>query len=146
MVSTGHLGGMNPGQALNAGAVAHELLAKTRRGVLARPISHRIDRCKGDIRVTFADEAIRRGKFKHDDVIAVGARGSKGPVSSRLTAISRIERAMKQYVGLDASQKETSVCVVNEVGQVLFEGKAKSDVGRPSARATSLPCPAVLAP
>jgi hypothetical protein len=28
---------------------------------------------------------------------------------------------MKQYVGLDVSQKETSVCVVDEVGQVLFE-------------------------
>jgi transposase len=36
---------------------------------------------------------------------------------------------MKQYVGLDVSQKETSVCVVNEVGQVLFEGTAKSDPG-----------------
>ena len=36
---------------------------------------------------------------------------------------------MKQYVGLDVSQKETLVCVVNEVGQVLFEGKAKSDPG-----------------
>ena len=36
---------------------------------------------------------------------------------------------MKQYVGLDVSQKETSVCVVNEAGQVLFEGKAKSDPG-----------------
>ena len=36
---------------------------------------------------------------------------------------------MKQYVGLDVSQKETSVCVVNEVGQVIFEGKAKSDPG-----------------
>jgi len=36
---------------------------------------------------------------------------------------------MKQYVGLDVSQKETSVCVVNETGQVLFEGKAKSDPG-----------------
>jgi transposase len=34
---------------------------------------------------------------------------------------------MKQYVGLDVSQKETSVCVVNEAGQVVFEGKAKSD-------------------
>jgi transposase len=34
---------------------------------------------------------------------------------------------MKQYVGLDVSQKETSVCVVNESGQVVFEGKAKSD-------------------
>ncbi|WP_271553612.1 IS110 family transposase [Bradyrhizobium sp. CCBAU 45394] len=36
---------------------------------------------------------------------------------------------MKQYVGLDVSQKETSVCVVDEVGQILFEGKAKSDPG-----------------
>jgi hypothetical protein len=39
------------------------------------------------------------------------------------------EGTMKQYVGLDVSQKETSVCVVDEVGQVLFEGKAKSDPG-----------------
>ena len=36
---------------------------------------------------------------------------------------------MKQYVGLDVSHKETSVCVVNETGQVVFEGKAKSDRG-----------------
>ena len=36
---------------------------------------------------------------------------------------------MKQYVGLDVSQKETSVCVVDETGQVVFEGKAKSDPG-----------------
>jgi transposase len=36
---------------------------------------------------------------------------------------------MKQYVGLDVSQKETSVCVVIETGQVIFEGKAKSDPG-----------------
>jgi transposase len=40
---------------------------------------------------------------------------------------------MKQYVGLDVSQKETSICVVDEVGQVLFEGKAKSDPGALSA-------------
>jgi transposase len=36
---------------------------------------------------------------------------------------------MKQYVGLDVSQKETSVSVVNEAGQILFGGKAKSDPG-----------------
>ncbi len=36
---------------------------------------------------------------------------------------------MKQYVGLDVSQRETSVCVVNEAGQVIFEGKAKSNPG-----------------
>src|SRR6185436_13023282 len=32
---------------------------------------------------------------------------------------------MKQYV----SQRETAVCVVNETGQVIFEGKAKSNPG-----------------
>lgn len=36
---------------------------------------------------------------------------------------------MKQYVGLDVSQKETSVCVVNETGRSIFEGKAKSHPG-----------------
>ena len=36
---------------------------------------------------------------------------------------------MKQYVGLDVSQRETAVCVVNENGQLIFEGKAKSDPG-----------------
>jgi transposase len=29
---------------------------------------------------------------------------------------------MKQYVGLDVSQRETSVCVLNETGHILFEG------------------------
>jgi hypothetical protein len=36
---------------------------------------------------------------------------------------------MKQYVGLDVSQRETAICVVGEMGQVIFEGKAKSDQG-----------------
>jgi len=36
---------------------------------------------------------------------------------------------MKQYVGLDVSQKETSVCVVDGEGRVLFEGTAKSTLG-----------------
>jgi transposase len=36
---------------------------------------------------------------------------------------------MRHYVGLDVSQRETSVCVVDETGQVIFEGKAKSDPG-----------------
>lgn len=34
---------------------------------------------------------------------------------------------MKQYVGLDVSQKETSVCVIDESGRITFEGKAKSE-------------------
>ena len=36
---------------------------------------------------------------------------------------------MKQYVGLDVSQRETSVCVVNSAGAIIYEGKAKSDPG-----------------
>lgn len=36
---------------------------------------------------------------------------------------------MKQYGGLDVSQRETGICVVGEMGQVIFEGKAKSDPG-----------------
>ncbi|MCV3211580.1 transposase [Mesorhizobium sp. YC-39] len=36
---------------------------------------------------------------------------------------------MKQYVGLDVSQRETSVCVVDEGGRSVFQGKVKSDPG-----------------
>jgi transposase len=36
---------------------------------------------------------------------------------------------VKHYVGLDVSQRETSVCVVDESGKVLFEGKARSEPG-----------------
>ena len=36
---------------------------------------------------------------------------------------------MKQYVGLDVSQKETAMCVVDQNGKVVFEGKAPSDPG-----------------
>lgn len=36
---------------------------------------------------------------------------------------------MKHYVGLDVSTKETSVCVVDDAGKIVFQGKAKSDPG-----------------
>src|ERR1700727_2728625 len=36
---------------------------------------------------------------------------------------------MKQTFGLDVAQRETAVCVVSETGQLIFEGKAKSDPG-----------------
>jgi len=36
---------------------------------------------------------------------------------------------VKQYVGLDVSQRETSVCVVDDAGKTVFQGKAKSDPG-----------------
>jgi transposase len=39
------------------------------------------------------------------------------------------ESAVKQYVGLDVSQRETAVCVVDESGKLLFEGMAKSHPG-----------------
>jgi len=40
---------------------------------------------------------------------------------------------MKQHVGLDVSQKETSMCVVDERGRVVYEGKAKSEPGASTA-------------
>lgn len=36
---------------------------------------------------------------------------------------------MKHYVGLDVAQKETAVCVVDETGKLVFEGRSKSDPG-----------------
>lgn len=36
---------------------------------------------------------------------------------------------MKHYVGLDVSQKETALCVVDENGHMVFAGRAKSDPG-----------------
>ena len=35
---------------------------------------------------------------------------------------------MSKYVGLDVSQKETSVCVIDEQGSVLWEGICSSTV------------------
>ncbi len=35
----------------------------------------------------------------------------------------------EQYVGLDVSQKEMAVCVVDETRRLIFEGRAKSDLG-----------------
>ena len=36
---------------------------------------------------------------------------------------------MKQYVGLDLLQRETAICVVDETGKPVFEGRSKSDPG-----------------
>src|SRR6478609_3739148 len=36
---------------------------------------------------------------------------------------------MTHYVGLDVSQRETALCVIDERGKILFEGKAPSDPG-----------------
>jgi len=36
---------------------------------------------------------------------------------------------MKQYVGLDVSQRETSICILDEQGRIIFEGKAPSEPG-----------------
>lgn len=36
---------------------------------------------------------------------------------------------MKQYVGLDVSQRETGICVVDDAGRSVFQGKVKSDPG-----------------
>src|SRR5579863_2523917 len=36
---------------------------------------------------------------------------------------------MKQYVGLDVAQKETSACVLDETGHIIYSGTAKSNLG-----------------
>jgi transposase len=36
---------------------------------------------------------------------------------------------MQQYVGLDVSQKETAVCVLDDAGRIVFEGNARSEPG-----------------
>lgn len=84
---------------------------------------------RGKIDQIEAAPNLRQTNIAYDDAIAVGARDSIGPLSSSLPQSRESEGTMKQYVGLDVSQNETSVCVVNEMGQVLFEGKAKSDPG-----------------
>ena len=49
---------------------------------------------------------------------------------------------MKQYVGLDVSQKETSVCVVNEARSGLVRGKSqvRSGGARRAASQASTAC------
>ena len=47
---------------------------------------------------------------------------------------------MKQYVGLDVSQKATSVCVVDERGRLMFEGEVhagRADTPDSQTRASS---------
>jgi transposase len=36
---------------------------------------------------------------------------------------------VKQYVGLDVAQKETSICVLDETGRTIYAGTVKSDPG-----------------
>src|SRR5918994_7310703 len=44
---------------------------------------------------------------------------------------------MKQYVGLDVSQDQTSICVVDESGRVLWQGKCASTLGAIAATLSS---------
>jgi transposase len=39
------------------------------------------------------------------------------------------ETTVKHYVGLDVSERQTSMCVVDDFGKVVFEGKVRSDPG-----------------
>jgi hypothetical protein len=48
---------------------------------------------------------------------------------------------MKQYVGLDVSQNETSVCVIEESGKIDFEGKAPPSPVRSRDCFASVPRP-----
>jgi len=49
-------------------------------------------------------------------------------MSQRKSLNSKMEKQpMKHYIGLDVSMKETSICIVNEKGKVVYEGKEKTD-------------------
>jgi hypothetical protein len=50
-----------------------------------------------------------RPSFGHDDVIAVGARGTSCPLSSSSRNLLIWRTIVKQYVGLDVSQKDVGV-------------------------------------
>ena len=50
---------------------------------------------------------------------------------------------MEQYVGLDVAQEQTSVCVVDGGGQVIWEGKCAST---PEAIAATTSPPASIEP
>jgi transposase len=65
----------------------------------------------------------------HDDVIAARSLFGRHFGYFQRAPHRCQEGAMKQYVGLDVSQKETSVCVIDEQGRLVFEGKAKSTPG-----------------
>jgi transposase len=56
---------------------------------------------------------------------------------------------MQHYVGLDVSQKETAMCVIDDAGRIVFEGKARSEPGalaRLIAKRHPTPCGSVLRP
>jgi transposase len=62
-------------------------------------------------------------------LLAVDGCGCDKPVTFELSQAMIRRAIMKQYVGLDVSQKETSVCFVDDSGRLVFEGKAKSEPG-----------------
>ena len=39
-----------------------------------------------------------------------------------------------QYVGLDVSLKETSICVIDDADKIVWRGRVKFDTGMPSHR------------
>src|SRR5262249_30576835 len=53
----------------------------------------------------------------------------RDPIGFGFRKVVRERSAMQQYVGLDVSQKETAVCVINDSAKVVFEGKARSEPG-----------------
>ena len=64
--------------------------------------------------------------------VIAGAYPSEWPSADNFgvgNSVSRRAALVKHYVGLDVSQKETAICVVDQDGKVLFEGKVRSDPG-----------------
>lgn len=70
-----------------------------------------------------------RAKIAYDEVIAADTSHEQRHRHDRRNQTPIEETAMKQYVGLDVSQRETSICVVDEIGRPTYQGRVASDPG-----------------
>jgi hypothetical protein len=114
------------------GTVDHELLLRNEylsaeNRILKAKLPSRL-RLSDTERATLAEIGHRLGRKALGEVATAATPDTILAWYRRMVA--RNDRVtMKQYVGLDVSQRETSVCVVDETEQVVFQSKAKSDPG-----------------
>src|ERR687890_264290 len=63
----------------------------------------------------------------HHGVVGAAALPGTGPIGSALVTSAPRRAAMDQYVALDVSLKEVSVCVLGAGGTLIYEGRTASD-------------------
>src|SRR5690348_1580426 len=72
--------------------------------------------------------ASRANRFKpKHGVVGAAALPGTGPIGSALVTSALRRAAMDQYVALDVSLKEVSVCVLGADGTLVYEGRTASD-------------------